>query len=175
MTPFRRSGEIFAVHFLAKPGTDGVRAVRGVLKIALRRFGMRAIRAEEVVMSYREKLDKMKEHGLYRVSDFDGGKEIVHIIDHLMQDVKMFERKMDILNFKDTGRQLQLNYTNGETLFDLFGEPEQWEGKQIALYLAPYGNNGKLGIRVKAVNGVTPPPSVPVVTPPPDLDDEIPF
>jgi hypothetical protein len=164
--------QVFAVYLLAKPGNHGVRALRALLKIAWRRLGLRAIKTEDLTMSYRDKLDKMKQRGLYRVSDFEEGQEVTHIIDHLMQDVKMFDRVVDILNFKDTGRQLQLNVTNGETLFDMFGEPENWEGKAITLHLAPYGTEGKLGVRVKAANGAAPIASVPAKV---DLNDEIPF
>jgi hypothetical protein len=167
--------KVYVIHLLAKPGVNGVQALRALLKTALRRFGLRAVKLEERPMpSYRDKLDRMKESGFYRVADFEGGREVTHVIDHLMQDVKMFDRKMDVLNFQDTGRQLQLNYTNGEVLFELFGEPERWPGREVTLYLAPYGNNGRLGIRIRAANG--PAPRVPVtVTPPRDLDDEIPF
>jgi hypothetical protein len=167
---------VFAVHLCAKAGPDSIRALRTLLKIALRQFGIRATKVEELEMNYRDKLEKMKARGFYRVSDFEEGKEVVHVIDHLMQDCKMFDRTIDILNFKDTARQLQMNVTNGELLFDMFGEPDNWEGKAIALYLAPYGISGKLGIRVKAANGVTPSVPAPVKqSTDVDLDDEIPF
>jgi len=166
---------VFVVYLLAKRGTEGDRSLRGLLKIALRRFQLRALKMEELTMgTYRAKLDRMKETGFYKVADFEEGREDTHIIDHLMQDVTMFDRKMDILCFKDTGRQLQLNYTNGETLWTLFGEPENWEGKTITLFLAPYNKDGKLGIRVKAANGAAL-PSVPATIERPNLDDEIPF
>jgi hypothetical protein len=167
--------QAFVVHLLAKPGADGVRALRALLKIAGRRLGLRAIRMEEAPMpSYRDKLEKMKQQGLYRTTDFEWGQEVTHVIDHLAQDVKMFDRRLDLLHFQDTSRQLQLNVTNGEILFELFGEPEKWPGREITLFLVPYGNDGKYSIRVKEANGPT--PSLPATTTPPrDLDDEIPF
>ena len=39
---------IFALRLVAaKPGVDGIRALRALLKVALRRFGLRAIEARE--------------------------------------------------------------------------------------------------------------------------------
>jgi hypothetical protein len=37
----------YTVTFRARPGVDGVRALRAVLKFALRRFGLQAIDARE--------------------------------------------------------------------------------------------------------------------------------
>jgi hypothetical protein len=50
----------FSATFVAEPGVDAVRALRGFLKLALRRFGLRAIEArEETNMSaYRDKIKK---------------------------------------------------------------------------------------------------------------------
>jgi hypothetical protein len=64
----------------------------------------------------------------------------------------MFGKTVDILNFSDTARQLQLNQTNAEFLLDAFGDdPETWSGKAVTLYLAEYDIKGekKLGIRLK--------------------------
>jgi hypothetical protein len=44
----RRSGATFAVTFCALPGVDGVRALRAMLKRALRSYGLRAIATYEV-------------------------------------------------------------------------------------------------------------------------------
>jgi hypothetical protein len=38
----------FAVRLYAEPGVDGTRALRALLKVALRRFGLRAIDAREI-------------------------------------------------------------------------------------------------------------------------------
>jgi hypothetical protein len=64
----------------------------------------------------------------------------------------MFGKTMDVLNFSDTPRQLQVNQTNAEFLLDAFGdEPKTWGGKAVTLYLAEYEFKGerKLGIRLK--------------------------
>ena len=65
----------------------------------------------------------------------------------------MFGKTVDILNFSDTARQLQLNQTNAEFLLDAFGDdPQTWGGKPVTLYLAEYDfkkGEKKLGIRLK--------------------------
>jgi hypothetical protein len=48
----RRSGgkiapSVFVLTLVAKPGQDGIRALRGFLKLALRRFGLRCIDVQE--------------------------------------------------------------------------------------------------------------------------------
>jgi hypothetical protein len=39
---------IYLLRLEAKPGDDGIRGLRWLLKIALRRFGMRCVSIEEV-------------------------------------------------------------------------------------------------------------------------------
>jgi hypothetical protein len=88
----------------------------------------------------------------YKVADLEGGKEVTHTIDYLDEEVEMFGKTMDILNFSDTARQLQINQTNAEFLLDAFGdEPKTWAGKAVTLYLGEYEYNKekKLGIRLK--------------------------
>jgi hypothetical protein len=90
--------------------------------------------------------------GFYKVADFEGGKEVTHTISHLDEAVQMFDKEVDILNFSDTARQLQLNVTNAEILLEVFGDdPETWGGKAVTLFLAQYEYKGetKLGIRLK--------------------------
>jgi hypothetical protein len=38
----------FSVRLIAEPGVDGIRALRALLKVALRRFGLRAVDAREI-------------------------------------------------------------------------------------------------------------------------------
>jgi hypothetical protein len=126
--------------------------------------------------SYREKINSQKT-GLYRVSDFQNGnsetRQVTHEIAFLAQDVEMFDRKVDVLHFTDTRKQLQVNLTNGELLMEMFGdEPATWPNNLVTLYLAPYGKEGKLGIRVKKPSANTPRP--PAITSADDFG-EIPF
>jgi hypothetical protein len=96
--------------------------------------------------------DQKNKKGFYKVADLEGGKEVTHTISHLDEEMEMFGKTVDILNFSDTARQLQINQTNGEFLLDTFGdEPEDWAGKQVTLYLKEYDFKGekKLGIRLK--------------------------
>ena len=128
---------------------------------------------------FSEKVARMKT-GVYKVADFDNGiTERTHTIDHLEEDVEMFEREVDVLHFEDTGQTLVVNVTNAELLMKAFGEePSEWKGKRITLFLAPYGSEGKQGIRVRPVTA-TIHVGVPVRTNPQrsdaDMNDEIPF
>jgi hypothetical protein len=126
--------------------------------------------------AYSEKIARQKQTGLYRVSDFQNNginREITHEIAFLAENVEMFDREIDILHFTDTFKQLQVNTTNAELLIEMFGDdPAAWPRKLVTLHLAPYGKEGKLGIRVKMPGADTPrPPAIPR----PDIDDDIPF
>ena len=101
--------------------------------------------------AFSERIRDQKQ-GFYKVADFEGGKELTHTISHLDEAVEMFKKTVDILNFSDTARQLQLNQTNAEFLLDTFGDdPNTYRGKQVTLYLAEYEykDEKKLGIRLK--------------------------
>src|SRR5262249_23727887 len=77
--------------------------------------------------------------GMFKVADFEGGKELTLSISHLDEEVEMFGRTVDLLNFDETGQQLQLNQTNSEWLISNFGDdPAQYEGKNVTLHMADY-------------------------------------
>jgi hypothetical protein len=102
--------------------------------------------------AFSERIRDQKNKGFYKVADLEGGKEVTHIIDYLDEEVQMFNKTMDILNFSDTARQFQINQTNAEFLLDTFGDdPKTWRGRAVTLYLADYEFKGekKLGIRLK--------------------------
>jgi hypothetical protein len=93
-----------------------------------------------------------QKQGFYKVADLEGGKELTHTISHLDEAVQLWGKTVDVLNFLDSARQLQLNLTTAEFLIDSFGdEPKAWEGRAVTLYLADYEYKGekKLGIRLK--------------------------
>jgi hypothetical protein len=140
--------------------------------------------------AYRDKIERQKQTGLYRVSDFQingdpqAVREYTHEIAFLQQDVVKFDREMDILHFTDTAKQLEVRTINGDLLMDAFGDdPADWPGNKVTLYLAPYGKEGKLGIRIRKA-GTAPPANAreQTRTTPPmtlsrqrDMDDEIPY
>jgi hypothetical protein len=102
--------------------------------------------------AFSERIRDQKNKGFYKVADLEGGKEVTHTISHLDEAVEMFGKTVDILNFSDTARQLQLNLTTAEFLLDTFGdEPNAWEGEAVTLYLGEYEYKGekKSGIRLK--------------------------
>jgi hypothetical protein len=43
----RQSGQVFVIRLRAASKVDAIRALRGALKVLLRRFGLRAISAEQ--------------------------------------------------------------------------------------------------------------------------------
>ena len=101
--------------------------------------------------AFSQRILEQKNRGFYRVADLEGDvKEVTHIISHVLEQVEMFGKLADILNFQDTPRQLQLSQKNLEFLLEAFGEdPETYGGKAVTLYLEPYGKEGKLCIRLK--------------------------
>jgi hypothetical protein len=171
----------FIVTFRPEPGVDGIRSLRALLKLSLRRLGLRALSAEEkarsAVSRYSEKLSKLREGGIYKVGDLEASGPVVLIIDRLLEDVKMFDRTNDLLCFEGHPKQLQVNVTNGEALIKLFGDnPDDWAGKEIELFLQEY-QLGKFGIRVrlpgtKTGNG---PRATTLPQTKPDSNDEIPL
>lgn len=140
--------------------------------------------------SYRDKINKQKEAGLYRVSDFqlngdpNAAQEFTHTIDFLAENVQKFDRQMDILYFVDTAKTLQVNVTNAELLMSFFGDdPNDWPDHRVTLFLAPYGKDNKLGIRVRKPDiapsdaSAAPTTTTSIALPHrrADMDDEIPF
>jgi hypothetical protein len=122
--------------------------------------------------AYSEKIKREKEKGIFKVADFEGGETLTLIIEALLEDVTMYDRKQDLLFFRDSPKQLSVNVTNGDTLIKLFGEdPEDWKGHAVTLFLAEY-MEGKFGIRVRAADATAGNDAPPKAT---DFKDEIPF
>jgi hypothetical protein len=145
---------------------------------------------EDQMSAYRDKINKQKEGGLYRVADFqlngdpNAVQEFTHTIHFLAENVPKFEREIDILYFSDTNKSLQVNVTNAEILMNLFGDdPLDWPDHKVTLYLAPYGKEGKLGIRLRKPDtapsntSAAPTTTTSIALPDrrADMDDEIPF
>jgi hypothetical protein len=134
--------------------------------------------------AFSERIRDQKNKGMYKVADLeDGNKELTHTIAHLDEAVEMFGKTVDILNFSDTARQLQLNQTNAEFLLDAFGDdPQTWGGKSVTLYLAEYEYRGekKPGIRLKRADAAAAEASAtqaraPLADGNAAMNDEIPF
>jgi hypothetical protein len=196
----------------AEPGVDAIRSLRALLKIAGRQLGLRAIdvceheRAcvdpsprshptRELNMSAFSERVRSKESGFFKVADLEGGKELTLTIDRLDEEMEIFNEMKDVLNFRETGKQFQLNQTTSEWLLDNLGDdPETYAGKKVTLYLGEYEfkKEKKLGIRLKLPGAPAPKPPAPrsettasgngggydAAAKPSrgkDLDDEIPF
>ena len=116
---------------------------------------------------------RSQKKGFFKVADLEGGKELTLTISHLDEEMEIFNEVKDILNFVETGQQLQLNQTTAEWLIDnLDDDPEKWPGKRVTLYLAKYEYKGKTdkGIRLKR-----PPPGTGDGTVPVRPRNEVPF
>jgi hypothetical protein len=157
------------VHLRAEPGVDAIKAIRALLKMALRRFGLRAVDVRgcepafvspsprsrptrETSMSEFSKRIRSSTRGFYKVADLEGGKELTLTISRLDEAIEVFGEVKDVLNFIETGRQLQLNQTTAEWLLDNLGDDTaKWNGKKVVLHLADYKFEGetKKGIRLK--------------------------
>jgi hypothetical protein len=102
--------------------------------------------------AYSEKIRRAKEQGLFKVADVLN-REVTLTISHLLEDAVMFNREIDILCFVETGKQLQVNLTNGEWLIENFGDdPNDWPANRVTLYVGEYefkGGEKKQGIRLK--------------------------
>jgi hypothetical protein len=148
----------FSVTFVAMPGVDGIKSFRALLKVALRRYGLRATDVRELhpaptgskTMSAFSDRIRSQSTGFFKVVDFEGGKEATLTISHLDEAVEMFDKEVDILNFVETQRQLQINQTNGEWLISNLGdEPATWKDRKVVLHLAEYTYNDKKGFTIR--------------------------
>ena len=137
--------------------------------------------------AFSERIRSSTNKGFYKVKDLNdiNGGEITLTISRLDEEMKMFDKTMDILNFKETGKQLALNQTTAEWLLTNLGDdPKQYPGKRVTLYLGQYKYEGetKLGIRLRLPNATSPAISNTPVRPSAtgnggnaDPDDAIPF
>jgi hypothetical protein len=163
--PHNHPRAAFVLELQAEPGTDAIKAIRRLLKIAGRHLGLRCIDVRECELTrvrlssgsltrespmsaFSEKI-RGKESGFFKVADLENGERTL-TIDRLDEDVVMFNEPKDILNFVETGKQLTLNQTNAEFLLDNFGdEPATYEGKQVTLYLASYKYKDETGVGIR--------------------------
>jgi hypothetical protein len=160
----------YTITFVAEHGvTDEVKAIRALLKAALRHWGLRAIDARSRTLTHIEDRrvraqpgrsdmsafsDRIRSQksGMFKTADFAGDREEVVTIDHLEEEVEMFGRTTDVLHFRETRQQLELNQTRSEFLIDTLGDdPAKWAGQKIVLYLGTYtyANNEGNTIKIK--------------------------
>jgi hypothetical protein len=193
----------FTVTLVAEPGVDAIRSLRALLKIAGRRLGLRAIDVRQCALdahqderartqpgsthmsAFSDRIrSQRKAKGFFKIADFEGGKELTFTISGLDEEVQMFGKTFDTLNFQETGQQLQLNQTTSEWLLDNLGDdPANYTDKKVTLYLAPYEYEGKtqMGVRLKKPGALASGDGA-VVLPPrkdksgvPEFDDDIPY
>ena len=131
--------------------------------------------------AFSDRIRGQKKGHLFRVADLEHGERTLTIT-HLDEQMEIFGETKDILNFAETGQQLQINQTVAEWLLDTLGdEPDAWTGKQVVLHLAEYQYNNKTerGIRLKLPGSGdgTALPSRKAVSPPrkPEFDDDMPY
>ena len=72
----KRPGQaVFLLTLRPEPGTDSIRALRGLLKIALRRFGLRCIAVRELPIV----AAPMNEHGTLDEANLTEGHDTVRL------------------------------------------------------------------------------------------------
>jgi hypothetical protein len=164
---------------------DEIRALRGWLKQGLRMFGMKCLNItpndkETTIMDARKFASKY-----VKPDNVRDGPIQTRIISVLEDD-----RYSRLLLELETGSQFALNDGNTNTLIKAWGhDTDAWIGRELQLELGTYRDwradppEEKETVRVRVVspaqNGSTTPakplPPSMVVTPPKDMDDEIPF
>jgi hypothetical protein len=173
----------FALKLEAEPGVDAIKAVRALLKVALRRFELRCIDVRECeralvcpsprshpiretsMSKFSERIRSQKT-GMFRVADFAGGRETTLTVDHLEESVAMFQKEIDLLHFRETKQTLQLNVTNSEFLLNALGDdPATWPGQKIVLYLGTYTYGDDTGHTIKIKLREAPKPEAPASKP----------
>jgi hypothetical protein len=176
----------FTVTFTAARGGDGTRALRGTLKLALRRFGLRAVdvrkhatvkvsrcrAAQAVRTTYSRRQEKitmdMRKYSgtaFLKPGDVKAGPLRVVI-------VAVTEGKFGRpdLEFSD-GTKLSLNATNTRTLVTSYGgESSDWVNKEVELSPGEVEYDGQMQETV-----VVKPISPPRRKPGGEIKDEIPF
>jgi hypothetical protein len=172
----------FLVHFRPLPDVDPIKALRALLKVALRRFGLRAVLAEEIDTAGDDamRLDKYAGESYLKPEDFEGGPEVKTI-----KSVQEGRYNKPDVTFKDHSK-LSLNSTNVKTLLRLFGSDIEFSalaGQRIECYLGKIKYDGKdnpaVLIRAPGSGPAAAPPAPkpgPVSSvPPDDPSSDIPF
>jgi hypothetical protein len=103
------------------------------------------------------------------------GREIRLRISHIKMEVLGDdEEPKPVLYFNGAKKGCACNKTNGTVLFEAYGEPDAWPGKEIILYPARVQFGAKMvdSIRMKIPDAVAAQPKTPKATdpPPPEFD-----
>jgi hypothetical protein len=168
----------FVVTFEAAADSDGIRELRGVLKVAGRRFGLRAIDvcrasrppsapvAEGKRVRRQETLMDMKKFcgsQFVKLADVEAGP-----VRGVIADIREGKFGRPDMEF-DTGEKLSLNATNNRVLVKEYGtDSDLWIGKEIELFkgMVEFGGEGQPAVLVRPIS-----PSTPKKPPTPRLDD----
>jgi hypothetical protein len=175
----------FVVTFQAEADSDGIHELGGILKIAIRRFGLRAIDvcrasrpspapvAEGNECAERRVTVDMKKFcgsAFLKLADLEGGPRRVLISG--VCEGKFGRPEMTL----DDGSKFSVNATNARLLRAAYGDDsDDWLDKEVELYLGPVEYNGEklTSILVKPIS-----PQIKKKPPTPrrdDMDDSIPF
>jgi hypothetical protein len=149
---------IFVTEWRAAPGIDGVRALRALLKLSLRRFSLHCISAREELKT--ESLDRrhrrprtIRRHNLegnkmrkdevfpskyLKASDLNGKPRVFTIEEApllTLKNTKGEEQQKTVLFFTGEKKTLPLNMTNWDAVASIGGgDTDDWPGHKIELY-----------------------------------------
>jgi hypothetical protein len=190
---------IFVLRLRADPGIDAVRALRALLKVALRQLGLRCV---EAYQEYPSCEPGAKHEGNPISAGQDNRRNQMDVSEYLstaflkVGDLASGSRRVVVANVVDgkygkpdahfqDGTCLSLNITNLRTLTSAYGtETEPWIGKEIELYVGPVKYNGaeQDSVLVRPISPPIPFDERPAPKPKPagavavtSIDDEIPF
>jgi hypothetical protein len=185
----------FLVRLEAAPDVDGDRALRALLKRALRDFGLRCTGLAQPPRSAAtaaEHPDAWRNAGCDRARHKEGngkmadmsqyaGSTFVKVDDVRAKSIVGKIKRVEIGKFDkplctlETGEQLSLNATNCRTLLNAFGrDSREWIGGEIELYAGEttFNNEPRESVLVRPRSA---PPPRPKPSRSSDMDDEIPF
>jgi hypothetical protein len=158
---------------------DPIKALRALLKAALRRFGFRAVSVEEQdelgLGDDKMKLSKYAGESYLKPEDFENGPEVKTI-----KSVAEGRYHKPDATFTDHTK-LSLNSTNVKALLKIFGDEIEGDalvGQRIELYKGriKYDGRDQDAVRVRAVgSGPAPMPPAPPGDPDNLSDEPIPF
>jgi hypothetical protein len=144
----------FVVTLLPAPDRDGIRDLRLLLKIALRRFGLRAVSVTANTLPPRRSAVRCKQRSARRVAKMDmkkfSGNAFLKVDD--VRDGPLQERIAGVVMGRfdkpdlifESGDRLSLNATNNKTLIKAYGaDSDDWIGHMVELFLGEIEYQGK--------------------------------
>jgi hypothetical protein len=182
--------EIFTITLRAEPGINGVRALRGLLKSALRAHGLRALSCVEqthpaVARRRRPDAPQARQQGdLHMDMSKYAGSGFLSLDDLADGPIRCEIAAVEIGNYNkpvltfSNGLRFSLNVTNTQALLKTWGaESDDWIGARLELSAGTtrYQGEDRPSVVVRALTREPEGPGPKVNPPRADMNDDIPF